>query len=84
MAARGGGMRVAGPDAERLAGVLRADGADVSLDGAGILLVRDRTGEEIGRAIAAGGLVVSELTPLGSSLEDVFFELTDDTEEVAA
>jgi ABC-2 type transport system ATP-binding protein len=84
MAERRGGVRVAGPDAERLAGVLRGDGADVTADGAGGLLVRDRTGEQIGRAIAAGGLVVSELTPLGSSLEDVFFELTEDTEEAAA
>ena len=85
MAERAGGVRVAGPDVERLAGVLRADGADVSPGAAGGVIVRDRTGEDIGRAIAAGGLVVSELTPLGSSLEDVFFELTDDsTQEVAA
>jgi ABC-2 type transport system ATP-binding protein len=74
LARSAGGMRVAGPDAARVGDVLRADGATVTGDGA--IVVTDRTGEQIGRAIAAHGLVVSELSPIGSSLEDVFFELT--------
>jgi ABC-2 type transport system ATP-binding protein len=82
MAQRGGGMRVAGPDAGRLAELLRAEGAQVSGDGAGTgagaIVVRDRTGEQIGRLIAAHGVVISELAPVGSSLEEVFFELTGD------
>jgi ABC-2 type transport system ATP-binding protein len=72
----GGGMRVAGPDAARLGERLRADGADVSSDGDRAILVRGRSGEDIGRAIAAGGIVISELAPIGSSLEEIFFELT--------
>jgi ABC-2 type transport system ATP-binding protein len=75
IARSGGGMRVAGPDVRRLRELLVADGADVSGDGD--IVVRDRSGEDIGRLIAANRLVVSELTPVGSSLEEVFFELTD-------
>ena len=50
----GGGMRVAGPDAGRLAEALRADGAEVHTDGERAIVVRGRSGEEIGRVIAAG------------------------------
>jgi ABC-2 type transport system ATP-binding protein len=39
--------------------------------------VRDRSGEQIGRLIAQHQLVISELSSVGSSLEDVFFELTE-------
>ena len=72
----GGGMRVAGPDAGRLAEALRADGAEVHTDGERAIVVRGRSGEEIGRVIAQGGIVISELAPVGSSLEEIFFELT--------
>jgi ABC-2 type transport system ATP-binding protein len=75
IARSGGGMRVAGPDVGRLRELLAADGADVSGDGD--IVVRNRSGEEIGRVIAAHQLVVSELAPVGSSLEEVFFELTE-------
>jgi ABC-2 type transport system ATP-binding protein len=70
----GGGMRVTGPDVGRLREILEADGASVAGDGE--IIVRDRTGEQIGRLIAQHQLVVSELAPVGSSLEEVFFELT--------
>ena len=76
MAQRNGGMRVAGPDTARLAELLRADGAQVERAGDGAIVVADRTGEQIGRMIAANGMVVSELAARGESLEDVFFELT--------
>ena len=72
----GGAMRVAGPDAVALGDRLRAGGADVVGDGDRAILVRDRTGEDIGRVIAGGGVVISELAPAGSSLEEIFFELT--------
>jgi ABC-2 type transport system ATP-binding protein len=75
IARAGGGMKVAGPDVFRLRDLLVADGAEVTGDGE--LFVRNRSGEEIGRVIAANGIVVSELSPIGSNLEDVFFELTD-------
>jgi ABC-2 type transport system ATP-binding protein len=77
IARSGGGMRVVGPDVRRLGEILRADGATVSGDGE--IIVRDRSGEQIGRMIARHQLVVAELSPVGSSLEDVFFELTEAT-----
>jgi ABC-2 type transport system ATP-binding protein len=77
IARSGGGMRVAGPDVARLRELLEADGATVAGDGE--IVVRDRSGEQIGRVIAEHRLVVSELAPVGSTLEDVFFELTGST-----
>jgi ABC-2 type transport system ATP-binding protein len=75
IARSGGGMKVAGPDVPKLRELLVADGADLS--GQGEIVVRNRSGEDIGRVIAHNQLVVSELSPVGSSLEEVFFELTD-------
>jgi ABC-2 type transport system ATP-binding protein len=75
MAQRSGGVRVAGPDVGRLAELLRADGASVLAED-GALLVSDRTGEQVGRVVAAHGVVISELAAAGQSLEQVFFELT--------
>jgi ABC-2 type transport system ATP-binding protein len=72
----GGGIRVAGPDVARLATLLRADGAEVTDAGERAIVVRDRSGEDIGRVIAAEGVVISELAPAGSSLEEIFFALT--------
>ena len=72
----GGGIRVAGPDAAELGERMRADGAEVHPDGERAIVVRGRSGEEIGRVIAQGGIVISELAPVGSSLEEIFFELT--------
>ena len=74
----GGGMRVIGPDVPRLGEVLKQGGATVSGNGCEIV-VRDRSGEEIGRLVAEHRLVISELSRVGSSLEEVFFELTDAT-----
>jgi ABC-2 type transport system ATP-binding protein len=78
MARSGGGMKVAGPDVRRLGDILHADGAKVSGDSAEIL-VRDRNGEQIGRVIAEHQLVISELSPSGASLEEIYFELTEST-----
>ena len=38
--------------------------------------VHDRSGEDIGRVLAEHGLVISELSPISSSLEEIFFQLT--------
>jgi ABC-2 type transport system ATP-binding protein len=79
MAASAGGVRVAGPDAGRLAELLRADGASVTPDGRdGAIVVPDRSGEQIGHLIATHSIVISALAPVSSSLEEIFFELTDD------
>jgi ABC-2 type transport system ATP-binding protein len=76
MARSGGGMKVAGPDVRKLGDLLHAQGAHVTGDAAEIL-VKERTGEDIGRLIAEHQLVISELSPTGSSLEEIYFELTD-------
>ena len=83
MAQRSGGMRVTGPDAARLAELLRADGATVDGDGDGdgAIVIGDRSGEQIGRLIADNAIHVAELAPVGQSLEEVFFELTGGAEE---
>jgi len=78
MARSGGGMKVAGPDVRKLGDLLFQQGADVSGDSAEIL-VKDRTGEQIGRVVAEHQLVISELVPVGSSLEEVYLELTGST-----
>jgi ABC-2 type transport system ATP-binding protein len=83
MARRASAVRVAGPDVGRLAELLRGEGATVTGDGDGSILVADRGGEQIGRAIAAHGIVISELAPVGQSLEEVFFELTEGAAEDA-
>ena len=70
MAQRDGGMRVTGPDVARLAELLRADGAEVEGAGDGAIVVADRTGEQIGQAIAANGIVISGLAAHGESLEE--------------
>ena len=78
LATRAGGVRVAGPDVGA-AGRARcaADGADVER---GRATARSSCatarGEQIGRVIAEQRIVISELTPVGSSLEEIFFELT--------
>jgi ABC-2 type transport system ATP-binding protein len=79
MARSGGGMKVAGPDVRKLGDILYKEGADVSGDSAEIL-VRDRSGEQIGRVVAEHQLVISELAPVGSSLEEIYFELTGGSE----
>ena len=73
--AQGGGVRVAGPDVRKLGDILYAEGARVSGDPTQIT-VADRTGEQVGRLVAQHQLVISELVPVGASLEDVYFELT--------
>jgi ABC-2 type transport system ATP-binding protein len=78
MARSGGGMKVAGPDVRKLGDLLFQQGADVSGDSAEIL-VKDRTGEQIGRVVAEHQFVISELAPVGSSLEEVYLELTGST-----
>jgi ABC-2 type transport system ATP-binding protein len=71
-----GGTRVAGPDVARLAELLQADGAELEAAGEGAIVVHDRSGEDIGRLVAQHGIVISELGAVGSSLEEIFFELT--------
>jgi ABC-2 type transport system ATP-binding protein len=61
---------VKSPDAERLGALLGAPVAD------GVLRVTGRTAAEIADRAADAGLRIHELTPVRSSLEEVFLELT--------
>ena len=69
-------MKVAGPDVRKLGDILYAAGRGASAATAREILVKDRTGEQIGRVVAEHQLVISELSPVGSSLEEIYFELT--------
>jgi ABC-2 type transport system ATP-binding protein len=78
MAEHGRGVRIAGPDANLLGELLRSNGSHVVADGARAIVVRDRTVDEVGRAVAGRGLVITGPAPVGASLEDVYLELTGD------
>ena len=84
LAGRAGGVRVAGPDAGRLAELLRADGAEVGDGQDGAIVVADRSGEQVGALIAANGIHISELAAAGQTLEEVFFEPTSDDAPAAS
>jgi ABC-2 type transport system ATP-binding protein len=73
-----GGMRVAGPDVGRLGELLAAEGAAVESTGDGAIVVHDRDGEAVGRLVAEHRIVISELSTVSTSLEEIFFELTGD------
>lgn len=45
-------------------------------EGPQTLRVMDRSVTEVGRAVADRRLVITELSPLSSSLEDIYLELT--------
>jgi ABC-2 type transport system ATP-binding protein len=69
-------VRVRTPQPERLRDLLVARGATVALDGPDQLVVGGATTEQVGRAAAAGGVVLHEMRFDRSNLEDVFLELT--------
>ncbi|HEX5613972.1 MAG TPA: ABC transporter ATP-binding protein [Acidimicrobiia bacterium] len=76
------GVRVRTPDAERLAAELRARGMVVDPRSPDELFVVDAAPDAVGRAVAAVGVVVYEMTLERPTLESLFLELTA-SEEVA-
>jgi ABC-2 type transport system ATP-binding protein len=70
-----GRVRVVSPQADALARHLLAVGMTVEPE-AGALVVAGGTSAAIGEIAARNSLVLHELTPLASQLEDVFLELT--------
>jgi ABC-2 type transport system ATP-binding protein len=70
--------RVRSRDAERLATLLRERGITVEPDGAGTLLARGAPPEAVGEVAAEHRVVLSELGTVSRSLEDAFFELTEE------
>ena len=69
-------VRIEGPDAVRLGEILSHRGAQVSRGHTGGIVVSGADATQIGSAIAQHGLVITELMPISSSLEEVFLELT--------
>jgi ABC-2 type transport system ATP-binding protein len=71
-------------DQQALAGRLRSPGVSVSVGDNGALLVSGLPAERIGAIAAAAGIAVAELSPVETSLEDAFIDLTKDAVEYRA
>ncbi|MFC8600579.1 ABC transporter ATP-binding protein [Isoptericola sp. NPDC057191] len=74
-------VRVRSPQAADLGDVLRREGADVVPADDGALEVTGLDAARIGELAAAGGVVLHELTPVSSTLEEAYLELTADSVE---
>ena len=72
------------PDAIRLRQVLCAAGASVTGDGTDTLTVTGLDSASVGREALRAGVELHELTPVRSSLEDVFVTLTQGAVEYSA
>jgi ABC-2 type transport system ATP-binding protein len=70
-----GRVRVASPQAKALEERLAKAGFEVRKDG-DALLVAGATSAQVGEIAAKGSLVLHELSPLATQLEDVFLDLT--------
>jgi ABC-2 type transport system ATP-binding protein len=75
----GGSVRVRSPQLPQLAEALRREQIETSLTNDHALLVRGTTSERVGDIAFAAGVPVHELVAEGSSLEEVFLELTSET-----
>jgi ABC-2 type transport system ATP-binding protein len=69
-------VRVRTPDAAALRTALDARGIHTELATADLVLAHGATSEAVGRAIAATGLVVYEISQQHSDLEQAFLDLT--------
>ncbi|MGB2555502.1 ABC transporter ATP-binding protein [Cellulosimicrobium cellulans] len=77
-------VRVRTPHATRLAELLTQDGATVTSDEPGLLQVEGAEAPGIGELAAASGVVLHELTPETSTLEEAYMRLTVDAVEYRA
>jgi ABC-2 type transport system ATP-binding protein len=77
-------VRVRSPEATQLREVILGPDIRVSSDEPGVLEVQGLTAEQIGDAAARNGLVLHELTPEKTSLEEAFMELTREETEYHA
>ena len=77
-AAEGAVTRVRAADNERLAAALRERGISVDEEASGALVALGTPPEVVGQVAAEHGLALVELGVVSRSLEDVFFELTED------
>jgi ABC-2 type transport system ATP-binding protein len=70
------GVRARTPQPEQLRGALAAAGVDAELIAPDTVLARKATTETVGRAAAAAGLVIYEMSAQQFDLEDTFLALT--------
>jgi len=75
----GGSVRVRSPQSDRLAEALRREGIETTVGNDHALLAHGATSQRVGEIAFAAGVPVFELVAEGSSLEDVFLELTTET-----
>ncbi len=73
------GVTVRSPDAEALAGFVKATGGSVTAGAPDVLQVEGLTSEQIGTIAWQNHIRIFELTPQRSSLEDAFMQLTHDS-----
>jgi ABC-2 type transport system ATP-binding protein len=74
-----GGVLVSTPTLERLAAAVQRAGGQVEVqDGGGRLLIEGLDAAQVGELAYDERVVLHELAPRGSSLEDVFFTLTEE------
>lgn len=79
--ASGNGVKVRSPQAAQLAELITPTGAQVTSDEPGLLYVSGADASSIGELAASAGVVLHELTPVESSLEAAYMELTSDSVE---
>jgi len=72
----GGSVRVRSPQLSQLADALKREGIESSLSNDRALLAHGTTSERVGDISFAAGLAIHELVSEGSSLEEVFLDLT--------
>ncbi len=76
-----GSVRVGSPEAARLGALLAEVGGRVDAEADRVIVVRELGAPAIGEIAARHGIVLHELTSEQASLEETFFELTDDSVE---
>ena len=76
----GGSVRVRSPQLAQLAEALRREQIETTTSNDHALLAHGTTSERVGDVAFAAGVPVHELVAEGSSLEDVFLELTSETQ----
>ena len=77
-------VRVRSPQAGQLAGLLTAEGIVVTAAGDGLLSVSGTPAARVGEVAAANGVVLHELVPEETSLEEAFLALTQDEEATSS
>ncbi|HEU4400025.1 MAG TPA: ATP-binding cassette domain-containing protein [Actinomycetota bacterium] len=77
-------VRVRTTDPDALAALLRPRAAEISADRDGALTVSGLATDQVGRAAAAAGITLLELTARQASLEEAFIDMTSDAVEFRA